>query len=329
MVVVTRHDTNSALFNTKFRLNFGRLPSTSPDQFQDILDNPNELLIGRSSSCNMVLDYRTVSTVHAKISYENGGFYIQDKKSSNGTMMYLQEAFPLPFSHPCRLRMGRTTISLQPKRSLTASLRDAFTRSRNNNDESGSYLTPQQFQTLMASASATGLSGFNNRPGSALITTLVRGTNHDQFAELNRNGFISNFTPSGARSVPLAGIDGNETPKSRIQDTRLSTLNINLENNDGNDGPKNLTGRYTYESFHESLHSRTVKTPLTLSQQRMDNVQNLLQSIKDNPLKDSEEPELTSIDNRKFSASEIGVLPTNNGSGEVLIYMSLYEFYCE
>ena len=66
LVVVTRHDTNSSLFNTKFRLNFGRLP----DQAQDVSDNPNELIIGRSSSCNMVLDYRTVSTVHAKITYE-------------------------------------------------------------------------------------------------------------------------------------------------------------------------------------------------------------------------------------------------------------------
>ena len=99
LVVVTRHDTNSSLFNTKFRLNFGRLPSTSTDQLQDILDNPNELLIGRSSSCNMVLDYRTVSTVHAKITYENGGFYIQDKKSSNGTMIYLQESFPVSKFH--------------------------------------------------------------------------------------------------------------------------------------------------------------------------------------------------------------------------------------
>lgn len=25
---------------------------------------------GRSSSCNMILDYRTVSTIHARISYE-------------------------------------------------------------------------------------------------------------------------------------------------------------------------------------------------------------------------------------------------------------------
>jgi hypothetical protein len=68
LVVVTRHDTNSSLFNTKFRLNFGRLPNS--DQIHDMMDNPNELLIGRSSSCNMVLDYRTVSTVHAKITYE-------------------------------------------------------------------------------------------------------------------------------------------------------------------------------------------------------------------------------------------------------------------
>ena len=107
-MVVTRHDTNSSLFNTKFRLNFGRL---SNDNVAD-LDSDNELVIGRSSQCNMVLDYRTVSTVHAKVTYQDGAFFLQDKKSSNGTMMYLQEPFPLTFSQPCRLRMGRTTISL-------------------------------------------------------------------------------------------------------------------------------------------------------------------------------------------------------------------------
>ncbi len=69
LVVVTRHDTNPGLFNTKFRLNFGRLESAD-DPIQDLSDGGNELLIGRSSSCNMILDYRTVSTVHAKVFYE-------------------------------------------------------------------------------------------------------------------------------------------------------------------------------------------------------------------------------------------------------------------
>jgi hypothetical protein len=70
LVVVTRHDTNVGLFNTKFRLNFGRLPDAPTDTIQELLESGNELIIGRSSSCNMILDYRTVSTIHAKIFYE-------------------------------------------------------------------------------------------------------------------------------------------------------------------------------------------------------------------------------------------------------------------
>ena len=65
-VVVTRHDTNPGLFNTKFRLNFGRMSGNTFDE----LGFSNSLLVGRSSTCNMVLDYRTVSTIHAKITHE-------------------------------------------------------------------------------------------------------------------------------------------------------------------------------------------------------------------------------------------------------------------
>jgi hypothetical protein len=74
---------------------------------------PNALIIGRSSSCSMVLDYRTVSTVHAILYYNEGKFFLQDRRSSNGTMVYLQEPLELPFSHPIRLRMGRSTLIIQ------------------------------------------------------------------------------------------------------------------------------------------------------------------------------------------------------------------------
>lgn len=69
MVVVTRHDTNPALFNTKFRLNFNR---TSARQGRDDLgiDISQPIMIGRSTTCGMVLDYRTVSTVHAKMYFQ-------------------------------------------------------------------------------------------------------------------------------------------------------------------------------------------------------------------------------------------------------------------
>ena len=72
LVVVTKHDTSPGLFNTKFRLNFGVNNDTI-----DLADPPGALSVGRSSACQMILDYRTVSTMHAKIYYQNNEFFIQ------------------------------------------------------------------------------------------------------------------------------------------------------------------------------------------------------------------------------------------------------------
>jgi hypothetical protein len=153
LIVVTRHDTNPGLFNTKFRLNFGR--TSSNDMLSDLMDNDNQLLIGRSSSCNMILDYRTVSTVHAQISYEDGSFYMVDKRSSNGTMVYLQEPLPLQFQQPVRLRMGRTTLTVQTKRSVTATVREMFaTRTTASAFARSGYLTPAELQALLVVSSA-------------------------------------------------------------------------------------------------------------------------------------------------------------------------------
>ena len=131
LVVVTRHDTSPGLFNTKFRLHFGPGYRVGGEagQLQDDPDlSPSELTIGRSSGCNMVLDYRTVSTVHAKLMYRNGQFLVQDARSSNGTMVYLQGPLPLPPNQPVRLRMGRSTLAIQVRRSLSASLKGTLQR---------------------------------------------------------------------------------------------------------------------------------------------------------------------------------------------------------
>jgi len=126
LVVVTKHDTNPSLFNTKFRLNFGE-SARHPDMPPFLNDDDyNTITIGRSSSCNMILDYRTVSTIHAKITYSNGEFFLSDCRSSNGTMVYLQAPIALPFNGSMKLRMGRTTLSLQAKRNWSSALRSAL-----------------------------------------------------------------------------------------------------------------------------------------------------------------------------------------------------------
>lgn len=110
LIVVTKHDTNASLFNTRFRLNFS---SDFANAFDDNPNSPVSINIGRSSSCNMIVDYRTVSTRHARIFYENGQFMLQDQRSSNGTMVYLRDAIKLSYNRPVRLRMGRSTLSIE------------------------------------------------------------------------------------------------------------------------------------------------------------------------------------------------------------------------
>lgn len=120
-VVVTRHD-NVSLFNTKFRMNFGKLNNELDEVFDD------RLVIGRSSGSNMVLDYRTVSQTHVDISYDKGQFFIEDNGSSNGTMVYLQAPISLSYFQPIRIRMGRTTVELEAKRKWTATFRELMQR---------------------------------------------------------------------------------------------------------------------------------------------------------------------------------------------------------
>jgi hypothetical protein len=148
LVVVTHHDTNPGLFNTKFRLNFGRhdAVNNSNNNVEEVQD-ANTIVIGRSSSCTMILDYRTVSTVHAKITYANGRFYLSDNRSSNGTLVYLQDPLPLSFSQPVKIRMGRTTLSLQAKRSWSSALR-AFVFGSSSTGDDAIPAAEQLTQTL-------------------------------------------------------------------------------------------------------------------------------------------------------------------------------------
>jgi len=171
LVVVTRHDTNPGLFNTKFRLNFGRRNAGTDAATADLADAPDAIMVGRSSSCNMILDYRTVSTVHAKLFYENGQFFLQDRRSSNGTMVYLQEPMLLSFSNTARLRMGRSTITLQAKRNWVASMRHMIAKAGRRGDSSSSSLSPQQIFTILSEASAT--QGTAPKSACSTATSLV------------------------------------------------------------------------------------------------------------------------------------------------------------
>jgi hypothetical protein len=184
LVVVTRHDTSPELFNTKFRLNFGpgyRIGSTTEEMNDDPEMNPSELTIGRSSMCNMVLDYRTVSTVHAKLYFRDGMFQLQDARSSNGTMLYLQGPLKLPINQPVRLRMGRSTLAINARRSLTASIRTVFTKQK---------LPPckaslEELQNIMSLAPSMIISKTARAEKEQIRTSLIRSSFREAAAANN------------------------------------------------------------------------------------------------------------------------------------------------
>jgi len=46
-----------------------------------------ELVVGRDKSCDLVLDEKTVSAEHARLSYHHGNWWVEDLHSRNGTFL--------------------------------------------------------------------------------------------------------------------------------------------------------------------------------------------------------------------------------------------------
>ena len=49
-----------------------------------------ELLVGRDKSCDLVLDEKTVSAEHVRLSYHHGSWWVEDLHSRNGTFLNLE-----------------------------------------------------------------------------------------------------------------------------------------------------------------------------------------------------------------------------------------------
>ncbi|CAM9312135.1 unnamed protein product [Ectocarpus sp. 13 AM-2016] len=110
-MVVTRHQNNEELFSTKYQLSFNSVMNRGGTA------STKELVVGRSRQCDMVLDYRTVSTRHANVRFQGGRFYFSDLMSSNGSYLYLREPLQLPYGETVFLKWGSNVVSLKAKRS--------------------------------------------------------------------------------------------------------------------------------------------------------------------------------------------------------------------
>ncbi|CAM9441755.1 unnamed protein product [Hapterophycus canaliculatus] len=111
-MVVTRHQNNEELFSTKYQLSFNSVMNRGGTA------STKELVVGRSRQCDMVLDYRTVSTRHASVRFQGGRFYFSDLMSSNGSYLYLREPLQLPYGETVFLKWGSNVVSLKAKRSI-------------------------------------------------------------------------------------------------------------------------------------------------------------------------------------------------------------------
>jgi len=106
-LVVTKHELAEQLFNTRFQLSFNSVLKS------DGKNATRDLVIGRSSSSDMVLNYRTVSARHARVEFKNSKFFFNDLGSSNGSFLYLRKPVELKPNITTQLRLGRSLLSFK------------------------------------------------------------------------------------------------------------------------------------------------------------------------------------------------------------------------
>lgn len=72
------------------------------------------ILIGRASTCTVVIDDDYLSARHCRIFPEHGAWFVEDLGSTNGTFLGNQRVDePVPFTLGDKVRMGATTLELR------------------------------------------------------------------------------------------------------------------------------------------------------------------------------------------------------------------------
>ncbi len=76
---------------------------------------PGLVLIGRGADCQLILDDDYVSTRHARVVAAEGGIYVEDLGSTNGTYVNGSRiTAPTTISTSDTVRIGKTILKLEP-----------------------------------------------------------------------------------------------------------------------------------------------------------------------------------------------------------------------
>ena len=76
--------------------------------------NKPEVILGRESGCDFLINDKTVSSRHARLSYHHQQWWLEDLASTNGTFLN-GEAIntPVVITHGDELRLGHIELSIQ------------------------------------------------------------------------------------------------------------------------------------------------------------------------------------------------------------------------
>ena len=73
-----------------------------------------DLVIGRNQTCDLILDEKTVSAEHARLSYHHGNWWVEDLYSRNGTLINLEMlTTPAVLASGDEIQLGQVMLKIE------------------------------------------------------------------------------------------------------------------------------------------------------------------------------------------------------------------------